>query len=70
MKKTLVYLLLLIMVAGIMGCDSGAREHRVSSFDDLDKVPEFACKDLDGNEVSNGIFSVSKLTLVNIWTTG
>lgn len=70
MKKTLAYLLLFIMVAGIMGCGSGTREGKVNSFDDLDKVPGFACKDLDGNMISNDIFAGSKLTLLNIWTTG
>lgn len=29
----------------------------------------FAAKDMDGNEVTSGIFSESKLTMINVWAT-
>lgn len=69
MKKTIVYAFLLIMALGITGCVSDKKDSQIRSFDDLDKVPAFACKDLNGNDISNDIFASSKLTLVNIWST-
>ena len=34
-----------------------------------DKFPEFIAKDINGNQVSNEIFTQKKLTVVNIWGT-
>ncbi len=70
MKKTIVFILLLVLALGVTGCGSNTRENKVRSFNDLTKVPAFACKDLNGNAVNNNVFSDTKLTLVNIWTTG
>lgn len=68
MKKTIIYVLLLVLALGIAGCGSKANEGEDKSFNDLKKIPVFACKDLNGNEVSSAIFADSKLTVVNIWT--
>lgn len=69
-KMTVYFLMLLMLVFGITGCGSENDKTGMKSFDDIDKVPAFACKDLDGNDVSEDIFSDSKLTLINIWATG
>jgi hypothetical protein len=68
MKKARQYMLLLLLILAIAGC--GAGESGEKSSPDLDKIPSFACQDLNGNNVTSDIFSDSKLTLVNVWATG
>ncbi|HBQ85010.1 MAG TPA: hypothetical protein DER33_01485 [Syntrophomonas sp.] len=67
MKKAMPYLLLLMLIL-IAGCGAGGSGEKSSP--DPNKIPSFACQDLDGNDVTSDIFSGSQLTLVNVWTTG
>lgn len=69
MKRSILYLTLLLMVLGVAGCGSAKQDHEVRSFNDLSAVPTFTCQDLNGNEVNNDIFQDNKLTLINIWAT-
>ncbi|CFX74783.1 Thioredoxin-like fold [Syntrophomonas zehnderi OL-4] len=69
MKRSILYLTLLVMVLGAAGCGSTKQDHEVRSFNDLSAVPAFTCQDLNGNEVNNDIFQDNKLTLINIWAT-
>lgn len=69
MKRSILYLIMLVMVLGVAGCGSAKEDNEVRSFNDLSAVPAFTCQDLDGNELNDDIFTDSKLTLVNIWTT-
>ena len=39
------------------------------SLETLEKIPKFASVDMNGNEITNEVFSEYKLTLVNLWGT-
>ncbi|MGN0425793.1 MAG: TlpA family protein disulfide reductase [Acetatifactor sp.] len=50
--------------------DSGeAADSGLLSMETLKKIPDFTSVDMDGNEITNDIFSDYKLTLVNLWGT-
>lgn len=69
MKRSILYLIILVMVLSVAGCGSAKQDNEIRSFNDLSAVPAFNCQDLDGQEVNDDIFKDSKLTLINIWTT-
>lgn len=48
------------------GSEAGAEEKKEGSYG---RLPEFTAKDLDGNTVTNDIFSEKDLTVINIWGT-
>lgn len=50
--------------------DSGEEtDSELLSMKTMKKIPDFTCKDMNGNEIANEVFSDYKLTLVNLWGT-
>ncbi len=71
----------IILAALLTGCGRGngtdqgesrpAQETTEQPAEEDEAAPgiAFACKDMDGNAVSEAVFSGSKLTMVNVWAT-
>lgn len=69
MKKKIIYAFLLVLSLTLIGCGSTNNSNQARSFGELEKVPAFSCQDLNGDPISNDIFSKNKLTMITIWTT-
>ena len=65
MKK--YYATLVIFVLSLVFVFTSASTVRAAGLPEI--FPVFSSQDLDGNPVSDSIFSEKKLTMVNIWTT-
>lgn len=75
MKKAYrkIFFTWILLAALLTGCGEGNREengegNRVDTESEVDQIV-FECKDMDGNAVSDSVFSESKLTMVNVWAT-
>ncbi|MCT4620020.1 MAG: TlpA family protein disulfide reductase [Marinisporobacter sp.] len=79
MKKMILVVLSILLVVSLTGCgnkkevdgDVPSAEQSLEEKNPLagQEVKAFKAKDLDGNEVTNEIFSESDVTVVNIWGT-
>lgn len=79
MKKTIQVFLVLIFCLCMCACGQKkeeSREEKKALVDSMseesslsDAMPEFSTVDLEGNEVTNDIFSQADLTVVNFWAT-
>lgn len=49
--------------------DNNQESEEYISLETMNSIPEFKCKDINGNEVTNEIFKDKKLTLINFWGT-
>lgn len=78
-KKVLVLLATLVISTALAACgnsDSGyttgdnSKDGRSQvSQGELQSIPDFSAKDIEGNKVDNSIFKENKVTLVNVWAT-
>lgn len=78
-KKILVLLATLVISTALAACgnsDSGyttgdnSKDGRSQvSQGELQSIPDFSAKDIEGNKVDNSIFKENKVTLVNVWAT-
>ena len=64
MKKRYVAMPCMIMLLAALFCGCAGE----SSVQEADQIA-FTCQDVNGNSVSETIFSQSKLTMVNVWAT-
>ncbi|QZY53666.1 TlpA family protein disulfide reductase [Crassaminicella profunda] len=79
MKKIILLLVSILLVVSLTGCgekkdvtsEVASVEESVEEKNPLEGqiVKEFKAKDLEGNEVTNDIFSENNMTVVNIWGT-
>ncbi|MDO4313479.1 MAG: TlpA disulfide reductase family protein [Eubacteriales bacterium] len=78
MKKIVSVILIIVLCLGMSACSSKETEKEseteaakglsaVSSFPE--SVPAFSTVDLEGNTVTNDIFSQAELTVINFWAT-
>lgn len=69
-KLISIFLITGMLMAGCGGKANDADENTASEQTDSgNKMPAFTAKDLDGNTVTESIFSEKDLTVVNIWGT-
>ncbi len=70
LKKKSFILLLCMMLLIISGCGSSEEpQSDVEIQEDIKEATGFVTTDLYGNEVTEAIFSESKLTVLNVWAT-
>lgn len=67
MKKTVVFLLTLILAIGLVGCVADKEQPPEKT---VAGVPPFSLPDINNQTVTSGVFKNYKLTVVNIWATG
>lgn len=77
MKKIVSAFLIMLSVFYLVGCSSSEEEENQGTQQtqenevvlSVDKMPEFTTKNMEGEEVTNDIFSQADLTVVNFWGT-
>ncbi|WP_066498834.1 hypothetical protein [Abyssisolibacter fermentans] len=81
MKKFIIICMAVMLIFNFTGCGKKKyteedlkkemkeyEEQAKKSFDGYEKVPDFNCIDVKGNEINQEIFSDYKLTMINIWS--
>lgn len=64
------FLTCILLAALLTGCGGESREEALTQEEASgDSQIAFTCQDMDGNSVSEAVFSESKLTMVNVWAT-
>jgi|LGOV01.1.fsa_nt_gb thiol-disulfide isomerase/thioredoxin len=66
MKKLISFIFIGILAFALVGCQSSVSKENVV---ESNKFIDFVSEDLNGNEVTQDIFSETTITLVNIWGT-
>lgn len=76
MKKIFLVLLIIVLCSSLWACNSKKEEEQtdatkaLSAFSTFpDAISEFSTIDLEGNTITNDIFSEADLTIVNFWGT-
>lgn len=76
MKRIVSAVLIMTLCGALWGCGSKEEEEQADSLQALsefssfsERMPEFETIDLEGNTVTNEIFSQADLTVVNFWAT-
>lgn len=81
MKKFLIICMAIALIFSFTGCGKKKyteenlkiekneyEENAKNTFNDYEKIPNFKCKDVKSNEVTQEIFSDYNLTMINIWS--
>ncbi|WBW98164.1 hypothetical protein [Oceanirhabdus sp. W0125-5] len=68
-KKYFFGFLILIILLGAIFVISPDKKSQEVFFSEVKTFPEFKCKDMNNNEITDEIIKDYKLTLIKIWTT-